>query len=87
MTNYENMIRDMTPEKLAELISENTLDNPCHFCAYRDETRCGFRCIDGTEEWLKQKVRIRNDESRSNSNAQTDTRARGMGATDKSSGI
>lgn len=27
------------------------------------------------------------DESRSNSNAQTDTRARGMGATDKSSGI
>ena len=27
------------------------------------------------------------DENRSNSNAQTDTRARGMGATDKSSGI
>ena len=29
----------------------------------------------------------KDDESRSNSNAQTDTRARGMGATDKSSGI
>ena len=56
MTNYEKIMIDMTPEKLAELISENTLDNPCNFCAYRDETRCGFRCIDGTEEWMKQKA-------------------------------
>ena len=56
MTNYEKIMSEMTVEKLAELISENTLDNPCQFCAYRDETRCGFRCIDGTEEWMKQKA-------------------------------
>ena len=56
MTNYEKIMNDMTPEKLAELISENTLDNPCQFCAYRDETRCGFRCTEGIEKWLKQEA-------------------------------
>ena len=54
MTNYEKIMSEMTVEKLAELISENTLDNPCQFCAYRDETRCGFRCTEGIEKWLKQ---------------------------------
>ena len=57
MTNYEKIMTDMTPEKLAELISENTLDNPCQFCAYRDETRCGFRCTEGIEKWLKQEAK------------------------------
>ena len=54
MTNYEKIMSEMTVEKLAELISENTLDNPCHFCAYRDETRCGFRCTEGIEKWMNQ---------------------------------
>ena len=37
---------------------------------------------------LKKAYEVTRDEkSRSNSNAQTDTRARGMGTTDKSSGI
>ena len=57
MTNYEKIMSEMTVEKLAELISENTLDNPCHFCAYRDETRCGFRCTEGIEKWLKQEAK------------------------------
>ena len=57
MTNYEKIMSEMTVEKLAVLISENTLDNPCQFCADRDETRCGFRCIDGSEEWLKQEAK------------------------------
>ena len=59
MTNYENMIRDMTPEKLAELISENTLDNPCNFCAYyRDSflSRPCKTCSDGIAEWLKREA-------------------------------
>ena len=57
MTNYEKIMRDMTPEKLAELISENTLDNPCQFCAYyRDSflSRPCKTCSEGIEEWLKQ---------------------------------
>lgn len=56
MTNYEKIMRDMTPEKLAELISENTLDNPCLTCAYREKEDCLFRCIDGTEEWMKEEA-------------------------------
>ena len=59
MTNYENMIRDMTPEKLAELISENTLDNPCNFCAYYMDSflnRPCKTCSEGIEEWLKQEA-------------------------------
>ena len=57
MTNYEKIMSEMTPEKLAELISENTLDNPCQFCAYyRDSflSRPCKTCRDGIEEWLKQ---------------------------------
>ena len=60
MTNYENMIRDMTPEKLAELISENTLDNPCDFCAYYMDSflnRACRTCSEGIEEWLKQEAK------------------------------
>ncbi|MDD7679664.1 MAG: hypothetical protein PUJ06_04100 [Stecheria intestinalis] len=57
MTNYEKIMSEMTPEKLAELISENTLDNPCQFCAYyRDSflSRPCKTCSEGIEEWLKQ---------------------------------
>lgn len=59
----------------------------CPFChsatncdGNKDELHYCFSC--GSDMRGEQ-----DDESRSNSNAQTDTRARGMGATDKSSGI
>ena len=57
MTNYEKIMNDMTPEKLAELIAEDRLDNPCNFCAYyRDSflSRPCRTCSDGIKEWLKQ---------------------------------
>ena len=60
MTNYEKIMNDMTPEKLAELISENTLDNPCNFCAYYMDSflnRPCKTCSEGIEEWLKQEVK------------------------------
>ena len=59
MTNYENMIHDMTPEKLAEIIDGVT--NPCLTCAYREKKDCLFRCIDGIEEWMKQEEKDETD--------------------------
>ncbi len=56
MTNYERIVSEMTPEKLAEIIAK-----PCLTCAYRDETRCGFRCTEGIEEWMNQEVVNRNE--------------------------
>lgn len=60
MTNYDRVMNEMTPEKLAELISENTLDNPCHFCAYYMDSflnRACRTCSEGIEEWLKQEAK------------------------------
>lgn len=60
MTNYEKVMNEMTPEKLAELISENTLDNPCQFCAYYMDSflnRACRTCSDGIEEWLNQEAK------------------------------
>lgn len=57
MTNYEKIMSEMTVEKLAELISENTLDNPCNFCAYYMDFRACRTCSDGIKEWLKQEAK------------------------------
>lgn len=59
MTNYERIMNEMTVEKIAELISENTLYNPCNLCAYYRDSFISRQCktctcIDGIEEWLKQ---------------------------------
>ena len=51
MTNYERIMSEMTPEKLADGIA-----NACCMCAYREETRCGFRCTEGIEKWLNQEA-------------------------------
>ena len=59
MTNYEKIMTDMTPEKLAEIIDGVT--NPCLMCVYREKEDCLFRCIDGTEEWMKQEAVNRKD--------------------------
>lgn len=54
MTNYEKIMNDMTPEKLAEIMDQAT--NLCLMCVYREQTYCKFRCRDGTEKWLKQEA-------------------------------
>ena len=59
MTNYEKIMTDMTPEKLAEIIDGVT--NPCLTCAYREKKDCLFRCIDGIEEWMKQEEKDETD--------------------------
>ena len=51
MTNYEKIMRDMTPEKLAEQAT-----NPCLMCVYREQTDCKFRCREGIEKWLNQEA-------------------------------
>ena len=61
----------------------------CSECGYiytelTDRHKCGANYCPNCGEDMRGE---QDDESRSNSNAQTDTRARGMGATDKSSGI
>lgn len=59
MTNYEKIMNDMTPEKLAELIAEDTLDNPCNFCAYYMDSFLNSpckTCSEGISEWLKQEA-------------------------------
>lgn len=53
MTNYERIMNEMTPEKLTGFIFGGIV-NACCMCAYRDETRCGFRCTEGIEKWMKQ---------------------------------
>ena len=60
MTNYEKIMSEMTPEKLAELIAEDTLDNPCNFCAYYMDSflnRPCKTCSEGIEKWLKQEAK------------------------------
>lgn len=56
MTNYEIVMRDMTPEKLAELIADNG-HNVCLCCAYKEEDKCGCNCLHGIEKWLKQEAK------------------------------
>ena len=51
MANYEKIMRDMTPEKLAEILVG--VINPCLMCVYREKKACLFRCIEGIEEWMK----------------------------------
>jgi hypothetical protein len=54
-TNFNKLIQTMTIEDMAELLTGNfSKNNTCLMCAYRDKTRCGFRCTEGIEEWLKQ---------------------------------
>lgn len=52
MTNYERVMNEMTPEKLADMIY-----HACLMCAYRNKSNCSFRCRDGIEEWLKQEAK------------------------------
>ena len=60
MTNYEKIMTDMTPEKLTEFIFGG-IANACCMCAYRDKQRCGFRCTEGIEKWMKQEAVNRKD--------------------------
>jgi len=46
---------EMTPEKLTEIIFDG-IANSCCMCAYRDKQRCGFRCTEGIEKWMKQEA-------------------------------
>lgn len=59
MTNYEKIMNDMTPEKLAEIIDE--VKNPCLMCVYLEQTYCKFRCREGIEKWLNQEAVNRNE--------------------------
>lgn len=52
MTNYEKIMNDMTPEKLAEIMT-----NPCLMCVCREQTYCKFRCGEGIEKWLNQEAK------------------------------
>ena len=54
-TNFSRMIKNMTAEDMAELLTGNfSKTNTCLMCAYRDKRHCGFHCLDGIETWLKQ---------------------------------
>lgn len=57
-TNFSRLIKTMTAEDMAELLTGNfSKSNTCLMCAYRDKTRCGFRCTEGIEKWLKQEAK------------------------------
>ena len=72
-----------TAEKKGEwIISSDGYYPYCSKCHFRPHEMTNYCPNCGADMRGEQ-----DDESRSNSNAQTDTRARGMGATDKSSGI
>lgn len=54
-TNFSRMIKNMTTEDMAELLTGNfSKTNTCLMCAYRNIDRCSFHCRDGIETWLKQ---------------------------------
>lgn len=59
MTNYEKIMNDMTPEKLAEIIDGVT--NECLMCAYHKKTYCMAQCSEGIERWLNQEAVNRNE--------------------------
>ena len=54
MTNYEKVMNEMTPEKLADMIDHGTAS--CLMCTYRNKSNCSFHCRDGIEEWLNQEA-------------------------------
>lgn len=56
MTNYEIVMRDMTPEKLAELIGCSAAVNICSFCISQRDYSCHWDCHTGIELWLKQEA-------------------------------
>lgn len=51
-TNYEKLMNEMTPGKLAEIT-----DNQCLVCVCRKQTHCKFSCREGIEKWLKQEAK------------------------------
>lgn len=55
MTNYEIMMRYMTPEKLAGLIA-NGGSNICSFCIFQGNGKCDWYCSFRIEEWLEQEA-------------------------------
>lgn len=57
MTNYEIVMRDMTPEKLAELIECSAAVNICSFCIFQRDYACHWNCHNGIEQWLKQEAK------------------------------
>lgn len=55
-TNFSRMIKNMTAEDMAELLTGNfSKTNTCLMCAYRNI--CAFHCFDGIETWLTQEVK------------------------------
>lgn len=56
MTNYEKIMSEMTPEKLAEIMVY-----PCLMCVCREQTYCKFRCQEGIEKWLNQEAVNKNE--------------------------
>lgn len=63
MTNYEKIMTDMTPEKLARTLNWSY---SCYICAYRDKRHCGFHCLGGVEEWLKQEAKMEGENCNGN---------------------
>ena len=56
-TNFSRMIKNMTAEDMAELLTGNfSKTNTCLMCAYRN-IYCAFHCLDGIETWLKQEAK------------------------------
>lgn len=57
-TNFSRMIKNMTAEDMAELLTGNfSKTNTCLMCAYRNIDLCAFHCLYGIETWLKQEAK------------------------------
>lgn len=52
MTNYEKIMNDMSPDKMAEIMKSS-----CSHCAYNGKKFCGYECITGIKKWLKSKAK------------------------------
>ena len=55
-TNYDVIIKNMTVERMADLIRGNSALNPCRHCIMKNKQCTLLHCAEGIKRWLEQKV-------------------------------
>lgn len=55
MTNFEKLIQDMTPERMAGLLLAEWSWNGCDRCS-KKHSECDSQCHEGVLEWLEQEA-------------------------------
>lgn len=51
-SNFDHIMREISPEALAGLLSNELILNSCKFCAQKNSWPCDRKCFNHILEWL-----------------------------------